>query len=371
MIPTQILSKECPKREKKRDIRKEKELTEYNASNINKLKVVQIKHDTSNDKNMKNSDGIKSKLLKTDLINNDKIFMLYDNNCIIEDKIGSSSEDINCIYKIKPLNGKLNEKYSEKINNKLIKFCNFGTVVVLGGFYDGRIEIIYLEDKAERERKQIYPFSEEEPILSLTINNIETFMIIGNSIGSIAVYKIDMENDKWELHKKLYHQMNPISDININNDLNLFSTCSIDGHINIYTLPLCKLVRSIHVPINKENNEKCNYVFLSESSLPSIIAITEEGKKSAIFSYSINGKFLVELKEEDNIICPLKIKDLNSYEYLIYFSNNQVTIRNLPSLSIQIIFKNISNVKNLCIKDDLTTIFCINEDGTQIQAIKN
>ena len=371
LIPTQILSKECPKREKKRDIRKEKELTEYNASNINKLKVVQIKHDTSNDKNMKNSDGIKSKLLKTDLINNDKIFMLYDNNCIIEDKIGSSSEDINCIYKIKPLNGKLNEKYSEKINNKLIKFCNFGTVVVLGGFYDGRIEIIYLEDKAERERKQIYPFSEEEPILSLTINNIETFMIIGNSIGSIAVYKIDMENDKWELHKKLYHQMNPISDININNDLNLFSTCSIDGHINIYTLPLCKLVRSIHVPINKENNEKCNYVFLSESSLPSIIAITEEGKKSAIFSYSINGKFLVELKEEDNIICPLKIKDLNSYEYLIYFSNNQVTIRNLPSLSIQIIFKNISNVKNLCIKDDLTTIFCINEDGTQIQAIKN
>ena len=80
---------------------------------------------------------------------------------------------------------------------------------------------------------------------------------------------------------------------------------------------------------------------------------------------------MVELKEEESIICPLKIKDLNSYEYLIYFSNNQVIIRNLPSLSIQIIFKNISNVKNLCIKDDLTTIFCINEDGTQIQAIKN
>ena len=75
----------------------------------------------------------------------------------------------------------------------MIKFCNFGTVAIIGGYYDGRIEIIYLEDKIEKKRKTLYPLSEEEPILSISINNDETFMILGNSIGNIAIYKIDIE----------------------------------------------------------------------------------------------------------------------------------------------------------------------------------
>ena len=94
LIPSQVMSKECPKRDKKKEVQKEKELTEYNMNNVHKIKVVQIKHDSSNDKNMKNPDGQKSKLLKADIISNDRIMMLYDNNTIIEDKIGSSNEDI-------------------------------------------------------------------------------------------------------------------------------------------------------------------------------------------------------------------------------------------------------------------------------------
>ena len=371
LIPTQILVKECSKREKKRDIRKEKELTEYNWTNISKLKVVQIKHDTSNDKNMKNAEGKKSKILKADIINKDRIVMFYDNNTIIENKINNTSEDIVCIYKIQPSEDKINEKYAEKINNKMIKFCNFGTVAIIGGYYDGRIEIIYVEDKIEKKRKTLYPFSEEEPILSISINNDETFMILGNSIGNIAIYKIDIENDKWLLYEKRFHQMSPISDININNDLNLFATSSIDGYINLYTLPLCKLVRSIKAPINIENNGKCNYVFLSESSLPSIVVINEEEKSSEIITYSINGKYLADFKEDQAIEFPVKIKDLNTYEYIAYFSKSQVNVRNLPSLSLQIVIKNIFNVHSLCINDDLTTIYAISEDGTQIQAIRD
>ena len=371
LIPTQILIKECPKRDKKRDILKEKELTEYNWTNFNKLKISQIKHDTSNDKNMKNAEGKKSKLLKVDMINKDRIIMLYDNNTIIESKINNKSEDIACIYKIQPFENKINEKYAEKINNKMIKFCNFGTVVIIGGYYDGRIEILYLEDKLEKKRKQLYPFSEEEPILSISINNDETFMILGNAIGNIAIYKIDIENDKWFLYQKRFHQMSPISDIHISNDLNLFATSSIDGYINLYTLPLCKLVRSIKAPINIENNGKCNYIFLSESSLPSIIIFNEEEKKSEIITYSINGKYLADYKEDQVIEFPVKIKDLNTYEYIAYYSKSQVNVRNLPSLSLQIVIKNISNVHSLCINDDLTTIYAISEDGNQIQAIRD
>ena len=370
LIPNQILSKECPKREKKREIRKEKELIEYNWIYNNKIKTIPIKHDNSNDKSINTSDGKKRKLLKSDIINKDRIIMIFNNNIIIENKINNNSVDIVNNIKIKSFKNKINEKFTEKINNKIIKFCNFGKVVIIGGFYDGGIQIIYLEDKIEKKRKELYPFDEEEPILSISLNNDETFMILGNSIGSIAIYNIDVENNKWYLYKIRLHQMSPISDININNDLNIFASCSIDGYINLYTLPLCKLVRSIKIPLVLENNEKCNFIFLSESSLPSIIIITEDNGKCDILSYSINGRFLASIKEDKTFECPIKIKDLNSFEYLAYYANSKINIINLPSLTLQFSIEVKNNFKNLCINDDLTAIYIINEDGTQINVIR-
>jgi WD40 repeat protein len=364
------LNKECPKREKKRDIRKEKELIEYNWIYNNKIKTIPIKHDNSNDKCINTSDGKKRKLLKSDIINKDRIIMIFNNNIIIENKINNNSVDIVNNIKIKSFKNKINEKFTEKINNKIIKFCNFGKVVIIGCFYDGGIQIIYLEDKIEKKRKELYPFDEEEPILSISLNNDETFMILGNSIGSIAIYNIDVENNKWYLHKIRLHQMSPISDININNDLNIFASCSIDGYINLYTLPLCKLVRSIKIPLVLENNEKCNFIFLSESSLPSIIIITEDNGKCDILSYSINGRFLASIKEDKTFECPIKIKDLNSFEYLAYYANSKINIINLPSLTLQFSIEVKNNFKNLCINDDLNAIYIINEDGTQINVIR-
>ena len=370
LIPNQILNKECPKRGKKGDIKKEKELTDYNVIN-NKLKVVQIKHDTSNDKKMKNAEGKNSKLLKARMINNDRIIMLYDNNMILEDRIGSSSEDINNLYKIKPFENRIYDSYIQKYNNKIIKFLNFGKVLVLGGFYDGRIQIIYFDDKSEKNRKEIYPFSEEEPILCVVVNDDETLIVLGNAIGNIALYKIDLEKDKWDLYKKIFNQMGTISDLSVSNELNLLATSSIDGFVNIYTLPLCKLVRSIKAPIKKDNDGKCNYILLSESTLPSITVITEDEQNCEIFSYSINGQFLISVKEDKNLDCPLKLRDLSSFEYLVYYARNQLFIRNLPSLTLQIVIPNLLNVKSLCINKDKTTVFTLSEDGTQIQAIRD
>ena len=371
LIPSQVFIKECPKRDKKKDIKKEKELTEYNMGNIHKIKVIQIKHDSSNDKNMKSSDGNKSKLLKADIFVNDKIMMLYDNNTIIDDKIGSSNEDINCIYKINPIENQINISYLGKNINKIIKFCNFGMTLIVGGYYDGRFEIINIEEKVEKSRLEFHPFSEEEPILNISINKDESFLIIGNSIGNIAVYKMDIEYDNYELYKRIFNQMTPISDININDDLNLFATGSIDGYVTLYTLPLCKRVRSIKVPIDNKNNGKFNYVFLSESSLPSIIMITENDQNCEIFSYSINGQLLVNYQEDKNMESPLIVKDLNSFEYLIYYANSEINIRNLPSLSLKIVISNINNVKYICVNEDLSSLFAINKDGSQIQAIRD
>ena len=320
---------------------------------------------------MKKENGEKSKLLKAEIINKDKIIMFFDNSTIIENKINNTNEDITCAYKINGFENKINENYYENISNKIIKFCNFGTIVVVGGYYDGRLEIIYLENKIEKRREVLYPFIEEGPILSVCIGNDEKFMIVGNSTGSIAIYKIDIGNDVWTCFKTNFHQMSSISDININNELNLFATAGINGYINLYTLPLCKLVRSIKTPLDIENNGKCNYVLLSESSLPSIIIINEDKNNSHILSYSINGKLLNSFKEDKTMGFPLKVKDLNTLEYLVYYSNSQINIRNLPSLTLQIVIKSIVNVKSLCVNSDLTAIYAINEDGTQIQAIKN
>ena len=372
LIPSQVMSKECPKRDKKKEVQKEKELTEYNMNNVHKIKVVQIKHDSSNDKNMKNPDGQKSKLLKADIISNDRIMMLYDNNTIIEDKIGSSNEDIVNIYKINPCDNQINLNYLGRNINKVIKFCNSGMTIIVGGYYDGRFDVINIEEKVEKSRHDFHPFSEEEPILNISLNKEESFLVVGNSIGNVAVYKIDIENDNYELYKKIFNQMSPISDININDDLNLFATASIDGYVNLYTLPLCKRVRSIKVPIDNENHGKFNYVFLSESSLPSIIMITEKGENYEIFSYSINGQLLVNCQDK-NMESPIKVKDLNSLEYLIYYANNnEINIRNLPSLCLQITIGNIFNaIRNLVINEDLSSLFAINEDGSQIQAIRD
>jgi len=87
LIPNQIMIKECQKREKKRDIQKEKELTEYNLTNLKKLKVSAIKHDTSYDKNMKNSDGNRSRILKAEILNkdsaNEKNYRSWNNSVFI------------------------------------------------------------------------------------------------------------------------------------------------------------------------------------------------------------------------------------------------------------------------------------------------
>ena len=258
--------------------------------------------------------------------------------------------------------------------NKIHKFFNQGKNIIIGGFYDGKIEVIYLEEKGERKRETIFPFSEEEPILCIELTKNEEFLFLGNSVGNIAIYRIiqDKENSNFNfiLFRKIFNQKKAISDIDINLDLNILATSSINGNINLYTWPLCKLFRVIKTP--KYDYFKCSKIFLSESSLPSVIIILEKKDDKEILSYSINGEFLLSIKESKNISNVVKIKNLNSYEYLAYFIYDELKIINLPSLSIHLKI-NINNYGFIfiAVNNDLNTIFGINEDGTQILAIKS
>ena len=378
LIPTQLLNKECQKRKKKKDIKKEKEITEY--SYANKLKIIKIKHDTSLEKKIKNNFGEdklineNNKILKIDIVEENKLMMLYDNNIITKNEIGSSCEDIINVYKLKKLKNKINNIFAKDINNKIIKFCQEGKNLIIGGFYDGKIEIIYFEEKLERKKDKIYPFSEEEPILSIELTKNEDYLFLGNTMGNIAIYKIDWENESYILYKKLFNQKLSISDININLDLNILATSSIKGTINLYTWPLCKLFRVVKVH-TYDNNYFCSKIFLSESSLPSIIIIIEKENNNEIFSYSINGELLLSLNENKNMSNIIKFQNINSYEYLAYFIGNELKILNLPSLSLHLKLNIQDNIsfyfKFITINKELDTIFGISENGTQIQVIRS
>ena len=133
-------------------------------------------------------------------------------------------------------------------------------------------------------------------------------------------------------------------------------------------MPSFKLVRSI-----KTKAKKLEYAFLSNSGLPSIIVINIENKNREIFSYSINGKFLKHENDEDTILSPIIIKDLNFSEYLVYILKNEETIviRSLPFLKEVNHIDNMKNITNICASEDIKILYAISDKNEQINIVKD
>ena len=362
LIPTQIISKECHKREKKESIRKGKEITDSKCD----LKYYLCK--------LHNENEIKanSKLiaLKMGIFSSEKITLFLNNNIVVEKKIVFSTFEKNYYYEqpnittLYAYNNKMSDFYNpNKFNGKVIQFCQKGKILILGGFYDGKVEMVPLDTKVSPV--QIIPFIDKLPILSISIDKNEEFAFFGNSLGNIRILKLEKDISKSKLCQTITDHMSSISYIDCNSELNLWASASIDGYINIYTLPLSKLIRTIKIP-----TEKCDYVFLSSSPLPSIIAITEENNISEIFVYSINGKFLLRQKEQDLISCPLIISDLNANNYLAYIVNDSIIIRSIPTLIRQ---GNIDlpNIYAIYPSEDMKYLYAINKSGSEIYIIKD
>ena len=112
-------------------------------------------------------------------------------------------------------------------------------------------------------------------------------------------------------------------------------------------------------------------MFLSSSPLPSIIAITEENKKSDIFVYSINGKCIANQAEPSILTCPIIIKDLNSNEYLAYIMNESIIIRSIPTLIRQSSIDNIGDIYSIFPSEDMKLLYGINKAGDQLYVIRD
>ena len=376
LIPNQIMSKECEKKMKKEEKLKGKEITNPT------VKLVNNECKPSNVENplyiIKNNNIV----LKLGIFSEGKISILLNNFLYIEKKISYSmfdktyNEEIinyvklednnNTNNNFETPNNNMSEFYSEhSSNNKCIQFFNHGKNLIMGGFYDGKLMIYSIENK--KNKFELYPFIEDKPILSVEIDKEENYAFLGNSIGNICIYQIDIDDPKkWKLIQLKTEQISPISHINCNNDLNLWSSTTIDGYINIYTLPQCKLIRCIKVP-----TKKCSYTFLSSSPLPSVIVINDEENNSELYVYSINGKFLFKQQEYMHLTNPILIKDINSYEYLAFVGNNNIIIRKLPNLDIQANIDCLPGTHSICISDDIKSLFTVDKNGKKIVLIKD
>ena len=380
LIPIQIMNKECQKREKKEDIIKGKEVIDLSA----KLKIHKCKNYNNKNKESLNEEMIqetKQTYEKYNLVVNHKI---YSNDKILQFN-GYSIEERKINHLI------LEKSYSEEIINKLeinsenmmhyyfklyknqekcTLFCNKRKTVILGGFYDGSVKIINLSKNTNIENKIIFPFISKEPIIVIKTDSKEKFLFFGNFIGNIIVYSINFEN--LELEEKFFYNghLTEISAININNELNLWISASIDGIINLYTFPSFKLVRS--KKIKSEN--KIEFAFLSASTLPSIIVIASDNKNlKEIYSYSINGKLLEHIKDLNSILNPIIIKDFYFNEYLMYISKeeNNIIIRSLPFLNVCNTISGFDNISNICISEDLKILYAISNKDEQIYIVKD
>jgi hypothetical protein len=363
LIPNQLMIKECSKRDRKELIRRGKEITDSSCD----LQWYKCKGHT--DAESKGNEGLP--VIKLECFSNEKITMLIGGNYIYDKKITYSkmekvyNEELIATHYRFNYYHKMSDFYNpKKPNSKAIQFCHKGKTLVLGGFYDGKVIIIPLDQKASPT--QLISFSDKSPILSISISQDDEFAFLGNNMGNIRIMKMDKDPNQWKFDRIITDHLSPISHIDCSSELNLWVSASIDGYINLYTLPLSKLLRSIKVPTSY-----CDYVFLSSSPLPSIICISEENKLSEIFVYSINGNLLLRQKEESTITNPIIIKDLNSNEYLAYIMNESITIRSLPNLFRQASIDDIPEIFAICPSEDMKMMYATNKNGTQIYVIRD
>ena len=233
-------------------------------------------------------------------------------------------------------------------------FFDKGNCIALGGFWNGNILIEklstqVLKDKAEKNdypETKIYSTKEYSPIIRMTIDENEIFVICGNILGTIFVYTIN-QNDKtdWNLYKIIFDHNQPITSISINEVLNIFITCSKTGYCMVYTLPNCKLVNSYKLKNiinnnNSNNNENTILIadisLISSSPLPCIIFYFKARSSLAVFS--INGHFInekiINFEINSNEIKIFADSQFNDYLLIFNKKNENIEVYNIIELKM-------------------------------------
>ena len=268
---------------------------------------------------------------------------------------------------------------SYKINDgefPLIIYDNW-KYLLKGGFWDGRIEFNTLNAEQKEETISNTIFSIFGACISIMeISKKENYLLCGTKEGLLLSYKI--KKTKIELNNNIFTHSEPIVSISINDSLNMFATSSKDGYVMIYIIPTFELVRAIYIPsLFKDESEflYADNVFLSNSPLPSITVYIS--KKRLFKTFTINGHFIQDIKEEEgvnSIKSPIVFESFDYQDFLIYGTNNGlIKIRKFPEMELANSIKPFNNDKSIeCICLSLDQKYCFAwSSSNEIAVISN
>ena len=312
-------------------------------------------------------------------------------------------------YSIKEIRSKNAFPFCKRIERNIeykliVKQIFQNEVYIIAGLFDGELHLFKNTNIIEYQNEDYeYSLGENKQILdkslitALAIDKEEKYIIYGTQKGSIVVYNLsynlykeykdrDKNKDKSNfIYLYGYFQSHPDFSINyifINNDLNLFADCAYDGYVNIFSLPKCKLVRSIYIePFSKDGIFNMDFVFLSAQPLASIVVYSN--KACTFKSFCINGNELITQRNNNEkrslgtigklngMISPIIFTDSLFNDYLLYILDNKTVIINkFPSMEIIAFIKpkidGKINLTNVCISTDLKYIYIYEEITNKI-----
>ena len=140
------------------------------------------------------------------------------------------------------------------------------------------------------------------------------YIFAGDVLGTITIYKCEnsegndqgqklemreiIDNYYYKVIKKMTDHNKQIKYIDYNPRLNLFLSYSLDGFINIYIFPKCKLVRAIKVSDLLDSKEILKKVVLVSNPFPMIFTYD----KNNMYTFTLNGQLIKREKIKDEKI---------------------------------------------------------------------
>ena len=188
--------------------------------------------------------------------------------------------------------------------------------------YIDYIEIINKKIITNKKHKNNNDYKDKHWKIKDNYDSFFYYIFTGDVIGNITLYKYTKKNesnnnlnfkqidkDTEEYKGDFYYKIKKITDhnkqikyIDYNPRLNLFLSYSLDGFINIYIFPKCKLVRAIKVDDFTKSKEILEKVVLVSNPFPIIFTYD----KNNMYTLTLNGELIKKEKIKDKIIeiCP-------------------------------------------------------------------